>query len=135
MFGGVSDNTFSENFLETIIRISVVIFIFIEIPSSRHILLNTFRRMRLKYENHFWEASYFRHSNRYVAAWKYKSFIARLFDGNTLKMKAASRIYFPNQKWTLVSCTRFLRAQSGSQVNLRAPEIGCNETKSDQACN
>ena len=53
MFGGISDNIFSENFLETIIRISVVIFIFIEIPSSRHILLNTFRRMRLKYENHF----------------------------------------------------------------------------------
>ena len=40
MFSGVSDNIFSENFLETIIRISVVIFIFIEIPSSRHILLD-----------------------------------------------------------------------------------------------
>ena len=41
---------FLENFLEIIIKPCVADFIFSRTPCFRHILLNTFRRIRLKHE-------------------------------------------------------------------------------------
>ena len=43
-------NFWSENFLEIIIKPCVADFIFSRTPCFRHILLNTFRRIRLKHE-------------------------------------------------------------------------------------
>ena len=45
-------NTSSATVLQIIIRGSFAEFIFINVPCFQHVLLNTFRRMRLKYENH-----------------------------------------------------------------------------------
>ena len=46
----VLKNICSGNFLQIIIKASVAEFIFNKISCFRHILMNTFKRMRLKYE-------------------------------------------------------------------------------------
>ena len=51
MCGAALKNIFSENFLQIIINASLTEFIFSKIPYIQHILMNTFRRMRLNYGN------------------------------------------------------------------------------------
>ena len=46
-------NICPEDLLEIVIKASLAKFVFSEIPCFKNILLNTFRQMRLKYENYF----------------------------------------------------------------------------------
>ena len=48
-----SPGYYSVNFLQTIFKASVVEFVFSKIPCFHHIIMNTFRRMHLKYENYW----------------------------------------------------------------------------------
>ena len=63
----VCKNFCSGKFLQTIIKVFVADFVFSKIPCVEHILLNTFRRMRLKHENYSLSVSYFRHLNNQTA--------------------------------------------------------------------
>ena len=55
------------------------------------------------YENYSITVSYFTHSNNIqVAVWNYESLIAKTFDGNTLKMKAANS-YLGNKEQKTMS--------------------------------
>ena len=72
-----------------------------------------------------------------VAAWNYKNFIAKDFDGNTLKMKAASPIQviknkeksfqlFPDQARFLILHLFLLRARLDAKLKQNSHEIGHN---------
>ena len=84
--GAVMKKICSKIFLQIIINTSVAEFIFSKIACFQHILVNTFR---LNYEHCSLRSILFytlkQHSD-------YKSFIAWIFDGNTLKMKAVHDI-------------------------------------------
>ena len=77
------------------IEASLAEFIFSNNPCFQHILLNTFRRMHLNYQNCFLRCILFQALKYYS---DYKSLIAKTFDGNTLKMKAVSAIQVKNNK-------------------------------------
>ena len=64
-------------------------FVFSKIPCFQHILLSTFRRMRLKYENYYLRRTLF-----YILKQQSncKCLIAKTFDGNTFKMKSAGPV-------------------------------------------
>ena len=67
-------------------------FIVSKIPCFQHILLSTFRRMRLKYEKYSLRSILFYALKKQS---DYKSIIAKTFDGstgNTFKLKAASPV-------------------------------------------
>ena len=108
-------------FLQSIMKTSLTQFIFSKVCCFKHIILKAFRWIRLKYVNHSLKIFYFRHSNNIeVAAWNYKSPIAKILDGNTLKMKATSPVLVIKNKkkyfqlvlaWmrTLVLCARLGR--------------------------
>ena len=51
LFDVILKNICSENFTQIIIKSSVAALILSKIPCFQHILMNTFRRMRLNYEN------------------------------------------------------------------------------------
>ena len=87
--GAIFKNICSENFLHIIIKVPVAEFIFKKISCCQHILLNTFRWILLNYENCSFRNILFQTLKQYS---DYKSFIAKPFDGNTLKMKAVSTI-------------------------------------------
>ena len=60
-------NVASKKFLQIITEAFVAEFNFSRIPCFRHVLLNTFERIPLKYENYSLR-DYFRHSNNVQAA-------------------------------------------------------------------
>ena len=71
---------------------------FSKVLCFQHILMNTFRRVRLKHEHYHLRDIYFRHSSS-IAAWKIKSLIAKTFDKNTWKKyylgKTRTKALFP----------------------------------------
>ena len=115
-----------------IIKAPVADFIFSKIPCFQHIVLNTFRWMRFKYENY---------SLRYILFQAlqqqsdYISLIAKTFDGNTLEMEAPGPIQVIKNKkqcfqlcldrtYTLVLTTHFLRTEkSGAKKNILPPLV------------
>ena len=68
-------NFLFESFLEIIIKASVADFIFSKIPCFQHILLNKYRRMRLKCEKYYLRRILFRHHKKQHL--DYKSLIAK----------------------------------------------------------
>ena len=65
-------------------------FIFSKVVCFQHIIRNNFRRMRLKLKFILWETSYFRQWNNIQAgAWNGNNLIAKAFDRNMSKIKAA----------------------------------------------
>ena len=84
-----SRKIFLENFLQMIIKASVVEFILNKTQWFQHILLDTIRRIRLKYEMYSLRRVLFYTFKQYS---DYKSLIAKTFTENTLKMKDASPI-------------------------------------------
>ena len=89
LFVAVFKNFCSEKFLQIIIKASVEDFIFSKIPCFQHILLNAFRRMRLKYEKSSFRRALFQTLKQHSDL---KSLIVKAFDGNTFRVKAASPI-------------------------------------------
>ena len=67
----------------------MVDFIFTKILWFQHILLGTFRRMHLKYENFSLRRILFQTCKQHSDS---KSLIEKTYDGNTFKMKALSPI-------------------------------------------
>ena len=98
----------------------------------QHILLNTFRRMRLKYDNYSLRPILFYTLKQQS---DYKCFIAKTFDGNTFKMKATGPLqaiknkkqcfqFYLDSTYTLVLTTHSLRARSSTHVKFRAQKVG-----------
>ena len=88
MSSAVLTNICSENVLQTIINGYVEEFIFSKIPCFQHILMNTFRWMRLNHENCSLGRILFWTLKKYS---DYKPHCVN-FDENKLKMKAVSEI-------------------------------------------
>ena len=86
----LSQEYFSAIFLQIIIKGSVAEFIFIKIQCFQHIPQNTFRRMRLMYENYFLRRILFETFQTTFTLCKI--LIAKTFDEITIKMKASSPI-------------------------------------------
>ena len=114
----VLKNFCSENFLQIIIQTFVVDFSFSKTPCFQHVVLGSFRQMRLQYENYSLRRILFQTLKQHSDD---KSLIAKTFDGSRVKMKAASSVeVIKNKKkcfwlcldWTntLVLTTHFLRA-------------------------
>ena len=108
----------SGNFLQIIVKASVMEFILSKISCFQHILINTSVMKRLKYENYCLTGIVFQAFKQYS---DYKSIIAKTFDGNKLKIKSACLTLvimnkkhcfhlFLDQTRTLVLHARFLRA-------------------------
>ena len=77
--------------LSIIVKASLSEFIFSKVRCFQYILLKIFRNMHLKLKSILWETCYSRNSNKFqVGAWNCKSFAAKTFDNNTLKLKAGS---------------------------------------------
>ena len=79
----------STNFKNICSKNFVAEFIFSKISCFQHILLNTFRRMRLNYENCSLRSILFQTLKQHS---DYKGLIAKTFDENTLKLKTVSAI-------------------------------------------
>ena len=120
-------------FLQIVIKESVAEFVFIKTPYFQHILLNTFKRMHLKYVNYSLRRTLFQTFRQHSLC---KSLIAKTFDGITIKVKAASPIQvtknknycfqlFLNQICTLtfIFCAPFF-ARPIAQFYLRTRKIG-----------
>ena len=88
-FSVAVQNFCSANFLPIIITSSVVEFILSKIPCFPHILMDTFRRMRLKYENYSLRSISFQ---RFKQHSDYISLIAKTFDRDTSKIKVTRLI-------------------------------------------
>ena len=65
---GVLKTICSKRFTPIIIKASEVEFIFSKVPCFQLILLKTFRKMLLKFDDHHLRASFFRNSNNNIAA-------------------------------------------------------------------
>ena len=87
-------------FLPIIIKEFVANFIFIKMPCFQHIFLNTFRWMRLKYENYFLKRILFQTFKQHSRC---KSLIAKTFDEIRIKMKTASPIQVTKKKKNIAS--------------------------------
>ena len=83
------------NFLQIIVKGSVADFKFIKIPCFQHILLNTFRWMRLKHGNYSLSRILFQTFKKHSHC---KSLIAKTFDEITIKMKATRPIQVTKNK-------------------------------------
>ena len=99
----VLKNICSEEVLQNIIKASAADFIFSKILCFQHILLNTFRRMGLKYEDY----SLRRILLQTLKQSDCKNLIAKILDGNTL-----------------VLTTHFLRARSARKLNCAPEKLG-----------
>ena len=88
LFGAATKNIYSEVFLQIIIKTSVI-------PSFRHIHLNNFQMDAFAYENCSLRRILFQTLKQHS---DYKSLIAKVFDGNPLKMKATSVFQVINNK-------------------------------------
>ena len=90
--GVVLKNMCSTNFLQNIIKSSVTEFIFSKILYFRHILLKTFRRNCLKYENYSLRRMLLRAFKQQP---DYKSLTAKTFERNTSEI---SKSYLGNKE-------------------------------------
>ena len=107
-----SQEHFFKNFLTVIIKTSAAEIIFSKVPYFKHILLNYFRRICLMYENYplrdILFLPFLTFNNIQVAAWNYKSLIAKTVENKKgksyLGYKEQKKYFLSSIKSTLWFC-------------------------------